>query len=143
MTITDHDAFPARLACLGAATAFVERFCALHGIGRDDLLRLTLIVEELFTNTVVHGHRGDSDATIRIGLGATPGALALQFEDAAPPFDPLQWLDASLPDLDAGVDARPVGGLGVHLLVRMAERVDYAHVDGCNRLRLWLQRQRS
>lgn len=141
MTIDEQRSFPARLASLGDATAFVEQFGASNLIARDDLLRLTLIVEELFTNTIVHGHRGDSEATIGIGLGATPEVLLLQFEDSAPPFDPLQWLDASAPDLDAGPAERPIGGLGVHLVVRLAQRVDHAHVGGVNRLRLWLERR--
>jgi serine/threonine-protein kinase RsbW len=140
MTPGEQRTFQARMDCLPVATGFVEAFCELHGIARDDALRLTLIVEELFTNTITHGHGGDSDAPVRIELGVTVAHLSLRYEDNAPPFDPLQRLDAAPPDLDADVDDRAVGGLGIHLMARLAHSVDYAHIEGFNRLQLVLRR---
>jgi anti-sigma regulatory factor (Ser/Thr protein kinase) len=54
--------FPARLAIVPEIAAFVEAFCARHAARRDDTLRLVLIVGELVTNTVEHGHRAECDA---------------------------------------------------------------------------------
>src|SRR5580693_6441012 len=61
MSASEKRIFKARMSLLPEATVFVERFCSLHRVGRQDLLRLTLIVEELFTNTVGHGYGGESD----------------------------------------------------------------------------------
>ena len=55
----------ARMASLPRATAFIEAFCAKHAIDPQDALRLLLLVEELFTNTVMHGHGGGSAAPVR------------------------------------------------------------------------------
>jgi serine/threonine-protein kinase RsbW len=129
----------ARMAELPQATAFVDAFCEMNGIARGDALRLSLIVEELFTNTVEHGHGGDSDAPIRVELRVEFAQLALLYEDAAPHFDPLARLDQAPPDLLAALDERRVGGLGIHLVVQMAASVRYAREDGRNRLRLVLQ----
>jgi serine/threonine-protein kinase RsbW len=141
MTPGEQRTFRARMECLPLAAAFVEAFCEHHGIARHDALRLTLIVEELFTNTVTHGHGGDSDAPVQLELGFTVAHLTLRYEDNAPPFDPLQRLDAAPPDLDAQIDDRAVGGLGVHLITHMAHSVDYAHIEGFNRLQLVLRRE--
>ncbi|MEJ2176291.1 MAG: hypothetical protein P8Y76_15760 [bacterium] len=45
--------FPARLEALAAACGLLERFCAAGGVGREDCLRLNLVLEEFFTNTEV------------------------------------------------------------------------------------------
>jgi len=137
MSVTEHRVFRARLSVLPETAAFVASFCRLHGIGRTDVLRLTLIVEELFTNTVEHGYGGDCDAPIHISLSADPAAVGLLYEDAAPPYDPLApffGLAASLAD---AVDSRPIGKLGVHLIRQLTEGARYVHEDGRNRL--WLR----
>ena len=131
----------ARLEGLAEAIAFVEAFCADRGVAASDGLRLSLVVEELFTNTVVHGHGGGSDAPVRLVLRADSSHLELSYEDSAPPFDPLEYVARSPVDSTADVADRPVGQLGIALVVSMAERVSYVHEDGCNRLQLVLRRQ--
>jgi len=105
-----------------------------------DTLRLTLIVEELFTNTLMHGHGGDHDSPVHIALAVEPARLALDFADRAPPFDPLQYLARLAPQLDESIDERNPGGLGLPLVVQMCESFDYAYADGFNRLALVLRR---
>jgi len=126
---------------LSDAIGIVEDFCLRHGIGRTETLRLTLTLEELFTNTVQHGHGGDCDARVRIELSVSSAEVVLLYEDEAPPFDALAHLAAQPPSLDAPLDARPVGGLGIHLVHQMASSVRYAREDGRNRLWLVFGRQ--
>jgi serine/threonine-protein kinase RsbW len=134
-------AVPARMDGLAEAIAFVEAFCGDRGVAASDVLRLSLVVEELFTNTVVHGHGGGSDAPVRIGLVADPSHLHLCYEDSAPAFDLLDHAARSPVDPAAGLVDRPVGQLGIALVVRMAERIGYEHRDGANRVRLALRRE--
>ena len=97
------------------------------------------MIEELFPNTVMHGHGGGSDAPCESRSGGSDH-LRLCFEDTAPAFDLLAHVARSPVDPAAGVADRPVGKLGIALVVRMAERIDYRH-DGCNRVTLSLRRQ--
>ena len=126
---------------LPEAIAFVEAFCADRGVTESDGLRLSLVLEELFTNTVVHGHGGGSDAPVRVGLRADAGLLELTYEDSAPPFDPLDYVARRPIDPAANLADRPIGQLGLPLVVNMAERISYARDGGCNRIRLALRRQ--
>jgi anti-sigma regulatory factor (Ser/Thr protein kinase) len=126
---------------LAEAIAFVETFCREHGLAHEASLRLSLIVEELFTNTVVHGHGGDCDEPVRIGLEAGLSQVALMYEDSAPPFDPLDHLARCPIDLEAGAADRQIGRLGIALVVSLAVHASYTREDGCNRLRLALRRQ--
>ena len=126
---------------LPATAAFAQAFCNRHAIVHDDALRLTLIIEELFTNTVEHGYHGDSDALIRVSLALDGNAVTLLYEDRAPPHDPLSRLPDAAVDVDATIGSRPIGGLGMLLVTQLVESARYAREDGCNRLWLKLARE--
>lgn len=122
--------FLARTAELRRIAAFVERFCSEAGIPRDRGLRLNLVLEELFVNTIRHGHRGERDAPVWISLDVENGAVKVAYEDNAPAFNPLAYRAAN-----AG---SKVGGLGVLLTRELAASRDYAYLFGRNRVRLEL-----
>ena len=136
MNSREERVFQARLAAAADGSAFAQDFCERHGVGHGDALRLALIVEELFVNTVRHGYRQECDAPIRIGLSREREEIALFYEDAAPRYDPLARLSKPPASLAEPLEARPVGGLGVYLVGRLVRNARYAHEDGCNRL--WL-----
>lgn len=122
----------ARLEALSELTAFIDDVGSELGILPDDRFRLTLMVEELFVNTVTHGHGGDCDAPVRLGLEVEPAAIRLHYADTAPGYNPFAEVHA--PDESAAVEDRPIGGLGIHLIVTMASHVEYAYADGWNQI---------
>lgn len=128
--------FPARLDRLRALRDFLERFCAEAGVGRDPCLRANLVLEELFTNTVRHGYRGETDSPIWVTLASNGKTLNLTYEDTAPPFNPYGKPPDAPPDTT--VKMRKIGGLGVLLTRRMAVSREYAYLYGRNRIRLAL-----
>lgn len=128
--------FLARLEQLRPMRVFLEQFCARTALPRTACLRLNLVLEELFTNTVKHGHRGDCDAPIWIGLSLEDNALRVTYEDKAPPFNPYAFLPDKPPDIT--LEMRKVGGLGVLLTRELAASRDYAYLFGRNRIRLTL-----
>ena len=126
--------FPARRDALPQVEAFLAEVCAGAGLSRQMCLRITLLVEELFTNTVVHGHGADSEAPVRLDCVVTTGRIALVYDDTGPPHDP--FAAVASPDPDADVQDRPVGGLGVLLVSAMARHVEYRRADDRNRISL-------
>ena len=126
--------FPARMDVLPGVAAFVSGVCVAAGLGREDMLRLILLVEELFTNTVTHGHGGDSEAPVQLRLTVTPGRIALTYEDTAPPHDPFAAARSSPPR--GGVEERPVGGLGLRLVESLAGELRYVRDGDHNRISL-------
>jgi anti-sigma regulatory factor (Ser/Thr protein kinase) len=128
----------ARMEDLQVARALAEAVCARQGVAAGDTLRLVLVLEELFTNTVMHGHRRDCDAPVLIGLQASETHLHLRYADDAPPFDPLHYLKTAASETD--VERERPGGWGLRLVAELAERFDYAHVGGFNHLTLALKR---
>ncbi len=128
--------FQSRLEDLKKARAFIEDFCRGAQIPRDSGLKANLVVEELFLNTVKHGHRGGSEAPVWITLSASGGEISLIYEDRAPPFNP--FAAATREMLEALAETRREGGLGVILAHGLTATADYSYIFGRNRIRLTL-----
>ena len=92
-----------------------------------------LAIEELVTNCIKYGYDDSAEHIIEIELKLSAGELILTVTDDGHPFNPLE-----LPERDTNLPLEdlPIGGLGIHLLRKMSERMDYARVDGKNRLTL-------
>lgn len=135
MTFTAQRIVQARMAEMADALAFADAFCAAQQVARNPQLRLTLVIEELFSNTVQHGHGGDADSSIRLSLQADTQGIELLYEDQAPAFDPLTW--ARDHEAAAQTDTHTVGGRGLLLVLQLSSVTRYAFEDGCNRL--WLR----
>jgi serine/threonine-protein kinase RsbW len=128
--------FPSRLEALRGARDFLESFCREAAVERQPCLKLNLVIEELFLNTVKHGHRGGSDAPVWITLSAQGGKVRVAYEDRAPPFNP--FAPSTREMLEALADTRREGGLGVLLAHGLTTETDYAYLFGRNRIRLAL-----
>jgi serine/threonine-protein kinase RsbW/sigma-B regulation protein RsbU (phosphoserine phosphatase) len=115
--------------------AFVES--AVITVDSRLAARLRLTIEELFLNTVTHGHGGDTDAPVEVTVHVDVDRVALVYEDTAPPFDPFASVEE--PDASAPVEARPVGRLGVFLITALADRYGYTRADDRNRITVELR----
>jgi anti-sigma regulatory factor (Ser/Thr protein kinase) len=128
--------FPARFAAVADTAGFALAFCERNGVSRQAAMRLRLIIEELFTNSIRHGYGGESDAVVRMELAMIEGYVALTYEDRAPPYDPLVRLSALASGDVEALAAPPTDSLGTFLIGKLAYGAHYAYEDGRNRL--WL-----
>lgn len=120
---------PAGLAQL---VSEIERFAAAAGIGADTSARLLTVLDEIVTNIVTHGGLAPP-LVIEIELRRGAQDIAVVVEDAGRPFDPLA--DAPEPGLEGGLEERPIGGLGLHILRMLATDLAYRRTaEGRNRL---------
>lgn len=107
-------------------TDALDTVLANNGIDRAVIDDVRLVTEEVVANAMDHGFEAGLQHECIVEVRVAGGLLALEFRDDGRPFDPLQAED---PDLDADIADRPIGGLGVHLIRALAERVEYRH-DG-------------
>jgi len=124
--------FLARRTELRRIGSFIEQFCTETSVPREKCLRLNVVLEELFVNTVTHGYGADTDAPIWITLEPRAPGVQVTYEDTAPAFNPLAY------PVQTGEMRGKVGGLGVLLARELAAARDYAYVFGRNRVRLSL-----
>lgn len=87
---------------------------------------VTLILDELLTNTIEHGYRGRPGGRISIEATVHDGAMALRLSDQAPAFDPLQLPP---PDTSEDIERRRIGGLGLMFVRRLADELSYRLLD--------------
>lgn len=112
---------------------------AVEGIAEQDdwpedlLFKINLVVEEIGLNIIDYAFDSGSH---EFDLIVTSDAEAVTIEaiDTGRPYDPLS--EAPSPDLDAPIECRPVGGLGVYLVRTLMDQSDYRRVDGRNCLTL-------
>src|SRR5882724_11766827 len=114
--------------------AFADEFAQECSLPDDERLRLLVILEELFTNTVTHGHGPHSaGGSITVAPGWRTGRLRISFVDDGLPFDPLAF---GTPDLDAAGEERPIGGLGIHIVRSLVDHARYRRQGSRNHLHL-------
>jgi anti-sigma regulatory factor (Ser/Thr protein kinase) len=93
----------------------------------DAVPRVELAVEEIFINVCLHaygGKKGPVSITRDLAPDGEGGeCLVITFRDIGRPFNPFE--EAPPPDLEEPLEARRVGGLGVHLVKRMADRFSH------------------
>ena len=92
-----------------------------------------LAFDELVTNCIKYAYDDTHDHTIVFVLAFDDHNLNIDVIDDGRPFDPLS---APEPDLSLQLEDRPVGGLGIHLLRKLADNIVYQRRDGSNRLRI-------
>ena len=92
-----------------------------------------LAIEELVTNCIKYGYEDSAEHVIEIELKLNARELVLTVTDDGHPFNPLQVPE---PDTNKPVEDLRVGGLGIHLLRKMSDRMEYARIDGKNQVTL-------
>ena len=116
-------------------------------LGADEMSinQLLLSVDELVTNTIEYGYKNfpnkNDTCSVDITLEPNPKppadttvSLVLTLSDSAIAFDP--FTEAEEPDIEADLEDRPIGGLGVHIVTHMMDESTYRHDDGKNIIRL-------
>ena len=112
---------------------FIGRFAIQESLPADAAFQIDLVLEELVTNCIVYGRPGDGDGTIRVQLERTGDLVEIDLVDDGVAFDPRS---APEPDVDATLEERRVGGLGVFLVRQFVDELDYRREDGRNHLHL-------
>jgi len=119
---------PSQIVMFGELAVSVEDVIA----DRPDLaFSANLCLEELITNTIQYGLANAPDHLIQIRIIRTREWLEILVKDDAPQFDPFNQV--AQPDLDASVEDRPIGGLGVHLVRSLMDDAS-ASYDGTGNL---------
>lgn len=121
------------LSEIGRLAEAVETFCERRGLGAGIAHALNLTLDELLANTIGYGYDDGEAHAIEVSLMAAPDRVTMIIRDDARPFDPTL---AAEPDIEADLDDRPIGGLGIHIVRTLMDDVAYRRVDGRNELTL-------
>lgn len=129
---------PADLNALNEINALLSHM--LSGPYEEILFKTQLVVEELLANICSYAYEGRAGtAEFACGVVNFDGqeAVMIQLTDSGRPYDP--FAHAVEPDLQAPLEDRPIGGLGVHLVKEIASHYAYMRVNGCNQTQIVLE----
>ena len=112
--------------------AFVEEHLEAFEVPMKLSTKLMVAVDEIYSNIVRYS--GATEAQIR--LLKEDHTLRLVFRDNGKPYNPLE---AKEPDITASAEDRAIGGLGIFMVRKMMDAVDYMYKDGQNVLTLTMK----
>jgi anti-anti-sigma factor len=127
---TFHLEIPADENNLSEVRDFIADICAKAGFLKSETNNTKLAVDEACTNIIKHAYR-DKGGDIRIDVEAEPGKVEINIFDRGEPFD---WSKVQEPDLDLYVEIGKKGGLGIYLMNRLMDSLNYSASPAGNRL---------
>lgn len=117
---------------LAPATEFVRRGAQEAGFSVNRLAEVELVLEELFMNVARHAYLDGLPGLVEIIWSVPqPGLLCVDIADRGIAFNPLTRAE---PDLNASLNERPVGGLGIFLIRRLTQSLEYRRDGNWNRV---------
>jgi serine/threonine-protein kinase RsbW len=137
---------PARFASLDNVRAFVSRAAKECGMDYNTVCEVELAVDEAFTNIIEHAYGGESHEQIECTCQQASDRLIIVLKDCGNPFDPTIVPE---PDVNAGLEKREVGGLGMYFINELVDEVRYSFTSGpegrknCNALTMVKHKERD
>jgi anti-sigma regulatory factor (Ser/Thr protein kinase) len=84
-------------------------------------------LDEILTNAISYGYDrdgGTGEHLIHIRGTMADGLITLEVEDDGRPFNPLEVANRE-PDLTASIEDRPIGGLGLFMVNKLMDQLEY------------------
>lgn len=117
-----------------AVTDFVNEQLEAHGCSMKAQMQIDIAIDELFGNIAHYAYDPDiGPATVRVELTEEPLRVIITFVDNGVPYDPLKQED---PDTALSAEERQTGGLGIYMVKKSMDAVEYEYKDGQNILKI-------
>ncbi len=123
--------FPNELESLCRVIDEAVRFIEEREVSARAVNLARLAIEEMGTNILKYGYDDTARHEILVRVQVDPGTVLVVLEDDGHEFNPLE---APPPDAEVPLDQREPGGLGIHLVRKLATQMDYQRSGGRNRL---------
>ena len=114
-------------------TAFVEEVCEAMGFDGALTAQLTLAIEEAVVNVMKYAYPPQKRGDVTIEAQSNDLRLKFTIIDSGMPFDPTVRAEV---DTTLSAKDRPIGGLGIHLVRKIMDSINYERVDSLNVLTL-------
>ena len=113
---------------------FVASLARRHGFAEDEVANIVLAVDEACTNIIKHAYQSAPDRPIEVSVSRSGDAFEITIFDEGRAFNPEQLRS---PDLKDHLAHFRRGGLGVYLMKKLMDNVEYRFQPGAkNEVRL-------
>ena len=143
--IQETQVFSAQFENLDKAREFVAEAALTCGLGEAAVYAAQLAVDEAFTNIIEHAYGGECLEKIECTCLVTENDLVIKLRDCGKPFNPC---DVPEPDLEAELEERDIGGLGLFFIQQLMDEVEFSFTQDadtgkqCNVIRMVKHKER-
>ena len=111
-------------------TAFVEEQLEQVGCPMKAQMQIDIAIDEIFSNIAQYAYTPKTGkATVRVEVTENPMAVVITFIDNGIPYDPLAKAD---PNVSLPADERQIGGLGIFMVKKSMDEINYEYKNGQN-----------
>jgi len=100
----------------------VSVFSKKNDLSNEDTNDINLALEEVVSNIITYGYDNSQRHWVIINFVLAKGELTIEVTDDASPFNPLM---APEPDINKPLEERKIGGLGIYLVRKLMDKVEY------------------
>lgn len=116
---------------LTRVTGFLEELAEEWGLSMPLTFSLNLVLEEALTNSILYGYDDKDKHILEICFNKTGDELSISIIDDGHEYDPTLKAD---PDITAPAEDREIGGLGIFLIKKIMDTVEYQRKENRNYL---------
>ena len=115
---------------IGTVTDFVDEQLEALDCPVKAQMQIDIAIDELFGNIAHYAYHPEvGNATVRVEVTEEPLAVIVTFIDRGVPYDPLK---AEEPDITLSAEERQNGGLGIYMVRKSMDEINYEYRDGKN-----------
>ena len=120
----------ATLENIPVVTAFIDQQMEALNCSMKAQIQIDIAIDELFGNIAHYAYPdGMGDATVRFDFDEAARMASITFADSGVPFNPLE---KAAPDVTLSAEDRQIGGLGIFMVKKTMDRLEYSYEDGFN-----------
>jgi len=122
---------------LAEVRKFVAENAKKHHYSGKDIADVRLAVDEAFTNIIKHAYNYDSDRNVEIELEIDDDKICVSLFDTGKSFDSSSY---RFPDVKEQIRQKKRGGMGVYLINKLMDEVEYLKDGDINEIKMCKKR---
>lgn len=112
---------------------FVAEHAQNFGFKKQDVADIRLAVDEAYTNIIKHAYNNDPSKLVEIELGYNSDQFWISLQDTGRAFKPENY---TRPNVRKQIKQKKRGGVGVYLIKKLMDEVEYRQKDSFNEIRM-------
>jgi anti-sigma regulatory factor (Ser/Thr protein kinase) len=115
---------------------FVADNLKRNNSNKNQVFKINLLIEEIIVNIVSYAFNDTKKGIINIEINTLNNKLLLKISDNGIAFNPFKDKD---PDINAPLENRSPGGLGIFFVKQIAKDINYSYENGQNTISLTIE----
>lgn len=118
---------------LSTVRSFVAESAKAHGFQEKEIDEIRLAVDEAFTNIIKHAYNFDKEKNVSLKTGSENEIFWVSISDEGKTYDPSSYKE---PNIAERIKEGKRGGVGVYLIKKLMDKVEYSTIGRVNQIRL-------